>query len=61
MLELLITFAIILFAGFSVTFGVFLGKRTPVHSCHGEVEAGRQVTASKCESCQVIDARNETG
>ncbi|MEE9531331.1 MAG: hypothetical protein V3W52_10080, partial [Syntrophobacteria bacterium] len=49
-----------LFAGFSLTFGVLLGKRTPVHSCHREPKGHRKETASKCGSCQVIDARHES-
>ena len=55
MLELLITFAIILFAGFSVTCGVLLGKRTPVHSCHSEPGSHRKETLTSCDSCEVID------
>jgi hypothetical protein len=60
LLEFFITFAVILFAGFSVTFGVLLKKRTPVHGCHCEPEADSQKTASKCGSCQIIEARHES-
>ena len=51
MLEVLITFAVILFAGFSVTFGVLIGRRKPGHGCHAEVDAAGKVQLSKCESC----------
>ncbi len=57
MLEFFITFAVILFAGFSVTLGILLGRRTPEQGCHCEVETGHQMTATKCGSCQIIDAR----
>ena len=57
MLEFFITFAVILFAGFSVTMGVLLGKRSPGQGCHCEAEPGSQMKASKCGSCQIIDAR----
>ena len=60
MLELLITFAVILFTGFSLTFGVLLGKRTPVHSCQSEPGSHRKETLTSCDSCEVIDASYES-
>ena len=51
LLEVLITFAVILFAGFSVTFGVLIGRRKPGHGCHAEFDAAGKVQLSKCESC----------
>ncbi|WP_096894057.1 hypothetical protein [Candidatus Scalindua japonica] len=60
LLELLITFVIILFAGFSVTFGVLLRKQTHVHSCHCEPGSDRKETLAKCDSCEVIDASYES-
>ncbi len=57
MLEIIIAFAVIVFAGLSVSLGVLLGRRTPEQGCHCEIETGSQQTASKCGSCQIIDAR----
>ncbi len=52
--------ALFLFAGFSVTFGVLLGKRTPVHSCHCEPGSYRKETLTNCDSCEVTDASYES-
>ena len=64
MLEFGITFLIMLFAGFSVTIGVLMGRRTSVHTCHGgqhpEVHAENEAMVSGCESCAAINDCRES-
>jgi hypothetical protein len=61
MLEVLITFAVILFAGISVTLGVRRGQRTPQRSCHGEPQADAEEAPAKCQACGAIGSCHETG
>ncbi|MDJ0912380.1 MAG: hypothetical protein QNI95_02365 [Desulfobacterales bacterium] len=55
LLELIITFAVMLFTAFSVTFGILIGRRTPGHTCHsahGEAQDDREEIFATCGACR---------